>query len=236
MLLFNLCFSFFVFAQSTPLPPLTGAVVDTVGLLKNSEQSQLSQLISEIYRSGEGPQFQIVIADKLAPDDYLESYSMRLVEHYKLGNAKRDDGVLLLILKGDRQLRIEVGQGLEGDIPDARASRAIRDILTPSFKNGDFAGGIAKSILYLIENVESLKNVEAIQEARKKQKPSLWTQFFSLLPVLLALLLLMVLNQLGLVSGHRGGHGGWNGPSGGSGGGWSGGGGGFSGGGASGRW
>ena len=78
--------------------------------------------------------------------DAIEDYAIRVVEQWRLGDARRDDGLLFLVSTGDRAMRIEVGHGLEGAIPDVVASRVIRDVVTPRFQAGDMAGGIDAGI------------------------------------------------------------------------------------------
>ena len=84
----------------------------------------------------------------------IEQYSIRVAEAWQLGRKGIDDGILLLIAKNDRALRIEVGYGLEGVIPDAIAKRIIADMMTPHFKLGHFANGIdagIEAIIHLIQ-------------------------------------------------------------------------------------
>jgi uncharacterized protein len=129
------------FAQNLrPIPTLVGPVVDTTGSLNANEEAGLeTRLIA--YAKAKGSQVQVLIVPTTAPED-IAQYSIRVVEAWKLGRAKQDDGVLLLVAKDDRRLRIEVGYGLEGAIPDARANQIITQIITPKFRSGDFYGGI----------------------------------------------------------------------------------------------
>ena len=78
--------------------------------------------------------------------EVLENYSLKVARTWKLGRKGVNDGVLLLIAKGDRKLRIEVGRGLEGSLPDALAGRIIQDEITPRFKAGDFDGGVTAGV------------------------------------------------------------------------------------------
>ena len=83
----------------------------------------------------------VLIVPTTAPET-IEQYSIRVVDQWKLGRRKVDDGALLLVAKDDRKLRIEVGYGLEGALNDATTKRIIDEIITPHFRSGDFAGGI----------------------------------------------------------------------------------------------
>ena len=76
----------------------------------------------------------------------IEQYSIRVAEAWKIGRKKIDDGALLVVAKNDRKLRIEVGYGLEGALTDVTSRRIIDEIITPKFKNGDFAGGISAGV------------------------------------------------------------------------------------------
>ncbi|MEK9174957.1 MAG: TPM domain-containing protein, partial [Patescibacteria group bacterium] len=78
--------------------------------------------------------------------DSIENFAVKLFEEWKIGKAKNDNGILLLIVRDDRKMRIEVGYGLEGAIPDATAYSIITNILTPTFKQGDYFGGINSAV------------------------------------------------------------------------------------------
>jgi uncharacterized protein len=122
------------------IPSLAGPVVDTTGTLSVDEEAGLeTRLIA--YAKAKGSQVQVLIVPTTAPED-IAQYSIRVVDNWKLGRAKQDDGVLLLVAKNDRRVRIEVGYGLEGAIPDARANQIITQIITPRFRGGDFYGGV----------------------------------------------------------------------------------------------
>ena len=83
----------------------------------------------------------------------IEQYSLRVVEQWKLGRKKIDDGALLIIAKDDRKMRIEVGYGLEGALNDATAKRIISEVITPPFKQGNFAGGISAGLQAMMQVV-----------------------------------------------------------------------------------
>ena len=134
----------------TSIPELTGPVVDQVGLLGDNEKSQLEQKLKAFYQTSQ-VQSQILIISTLGQEP-IENYSIRVVEKWKLGHKDSDLGLLLTIVKDDRKMRIEVGQGLEGEITDFTCSRIIRQILAPHFKNGSFYQGL---LLYHQE-IESL--------------------------------------------------------------------------------
>jgi uncharacterized protein len=95
----------------------------------------------------------VLIVPSTRPEE-IEQYSIRVVEAWKLGREKPDDGALLLIAKEDRALRIEVGRGLEGALTDLVSKRIISDTITPLFRQGDFAGGITAGIEQMIRVIE----------------------------------------------------------------------------------
>lgn len=142
-----------VFAQSlAPIPPLTSPVVDTTGTLSAGEIAQLEQQALALQQR-KGSQLQILIVPTTQPEA-IEQYAQRVFEEWKLGRSKVDDGVLLLVAKDDREVRIQAGYGLEGAIPDITAGRVIQEYLVPRFRAGDFAGGIGDASAQLVRLIE----------------------------------------------------------------------------------
>jgi uncharacterized protein len=131
-----------VFAQDglVAIPALKARVTDLTATLTPEQKSTLEQALQE-FETRKGSQFAVLIVPSTQPEA-IEQFSLRVVEQWKLGRKKVDDGVLFLIAKDDRRMRIEVGYGLEGGLNDAVAKRIISEIVTPGFKNGDFFGGI----------------------------------------------------------------------------------------------
>jgi uncharacterized protein len=125
-------------------PTLSRHVTDLTGTLSAQQIDQLdAQLVALEKRKG--AQLVVLMIGSTAPED-IEDYSLRVAEANKLGRKGVDDGVLLFIAKDDRQVRIEVGYGLEGSIPDAAAARIIREYLAPKFRNHDYFGGIQDAV------------------------------------------------------------------------------------------
>lgn len=122
------------------IPPLKKQVTDLTATLSVQEIAQLEQKLTA-FEKDKGSQIAVLIVPTTQPEA-IEQYSMRVVEAWKLGRKGIDDGILLLIAKNDRTLRIEVGYGLEGAVPDAKVKRIIAEIITPQFKQGYFAAGI----------------------------------------------------------------------------------------------
>lgn len=138
------------------VPTLSRHVTDLTGTLSAQQVDQLdTQLVA--LEKHKGAQLVVLMIGSTAPDD-IEDYSLRVAEANKLGRKGVDDGVLLFIAKDDRQVRIEVGYGLEGAIPDAAAARIIREYLAPKFRSHDYFGGIQDAVgaLTLLINGEPL--------------------------------------------------------------------------------
>lgn len=123
-----------------PVPPLTALVIDQTRTLSAEQAAALEQRL-RAFEAERGSQVAVLIVPT-TDGEAVEAYALRVVEQWKLGRKKVDDGVLLLVAKDDRTLRIEVGYGLEGAVNDATAKRLIEEQITPRFKAGDFAGGI----------------------------------------------------------------------------------------------
>ena len=126
------------------VPELTGRVVDETDTLSRSDIAALSQKLQD-FESREGSQIAVLIVPTTQPET-IEQFSIRVAEAWKIGRNKVDDGAILVVAKNDRHLRIEVGYGLEGALTDVTSRRIIDEIITPKFRSGDFAGGIADGV------------------------------------------------------------------------------------------
>ncbi len=226
-------------ARALEVPPRPlGRVSDFAGLLSPGERARIEQRLEEIERATSN-QFVVAIFPSLEGES-LEDFSIRLAEAWKIGQAGRDNGVILLIFLKERKIRIEVGYGLEGAIPDAVAGRIIRNVIAPRFRQADYVGGL----LAAIDALDAASRDEFGPMARtpgRRSPPPDYLVF--LLPGLLFVVMFLgALARRSTVIGRRGGTFWWFGPGfgggfgGGGGGGFSGGGGGFGGGGASGGW
>lgn len=122
------------------LPPLTQRVTDLTGTLSAPQRAALEARLSA-FEQKKGAQIAVLLAPTFQPES-IEQFGIRLAEAWKVGRKGVDDGVILLIAKDDRQLRIEVGYGLEGALNDATAKRIISEVITPRFREGDYFGGI----------------------------------------------------------------------------------------------
>lgn len=138
-LAFALCWSFMAGAQIA-IPPLTGRVTDQTATLTVQQKANLEQTL-QAFEARKGSQIVVHIVPTTAPET-IEQYALRVAEQWKPGRKKIDDGVILVVAKDDRTLRIEVGYGLEGALTDATSKRIISEIIAPRFRQGDFHGGI----------------------------------------------------------------------------------------------
>ena len=136
------------FADLIAIPELKTRITDLTQTLSVDQQSQLEAKLAT-FEQQKGSQIAVLIVPTTQPED-IAQYSIRVVEKWKIGREKIDDGLLLLIAKDDRKLRIEVGYGLEGAIPDLTAKRVISEIISPKFKQGDFYGGLDAGLSSLI--------------------------------------------------------------------------------------
>ncbi|RXH26155.1 membrane protein [Bradyrhizobium nanningense] len=126
------------------VPQLTGRVVDQTGTLSSGDIASLSQKLRD-FEARKGSQIAVLIVPTTQPET-IEQFSIRVAEAWKIGRKKIDDGAILVVAKNDRHLRIEVGYGLEGALTDVTARRIIDEVITPKFRSGDFAGGIADGV------------------------------------------------------------------------------------------
>lgn len=131
-------------AAPASVPTLTGRVTDTTGTLAREQVAALDQRLAA-FEARKGVQIAVLMVPTTRPDS-IEQYALRVAEQWKLGRGKVDDGALLVVARDDRTLRIEVGYGLEGALPDLTANRIINEFIVPRFAQGDFAGGITAGL------------------------------------------------------------------------------------------
>jgi uncharacterized protein len=149
-----LCWAFAAFAD-VAVPPLTGRVVDQTGTLSASDINSLQQVLQGL-ELRKGSQVAVLIVPTTAPET-IEQYAIRVAEAWKIGRKKIYDGAIVVVAKNDRKLRIEVGYGLEGALTDATSKRIIDEVITPRFRNGDFAGGISAGVNRIIGVIDGEK-------------------------------------------------------------------------------
>ncbi|MFZ5484476.1 MAG: TPM domain-containing protein [Pseudomonadota bacterium] len=163
-------------AASVPLPALEARVMDQTGTLSAAVRGQLEQRLAELEQR-KGSQIAVLLLPTTG-DEAIEQFSIRLAEAWKLGRKEVDDGAILLVAIQDRTLRIEVGYGLEGAIPDAVAKRIIEEVIVPRFQAGDVEGGVVAGVDRLIGLVDG----EALPEPAANLKG---TDFDSVFPMVM---------------------------------------------------
>ncbi|OOD03708.1 TPM domain-containing protein, partial [Stenotrophomonas maltophilia] len=138
--------------QLAPIPALDSPVVDTTGTLDAAQKQALVQQALDLQQR-KGSQLQVLVVPTTQPED-IAQYTTRVFDQWQIGRKGVDDGVLLVVAKDDRRVRIEPGYGLEGAIPDAIANRVIQEYLVPRFRNGDYAGGITDATAVLVKLID----------------------------------------------------------------------------------
>jgi uncharacterized protein len=134
------------------VPPLTARVTDLTGTLAPAQSAALEAKL-RAFEERKGSQLAVLLVPTTEPED-IAGFGIRVAEAWKLGRKGVDDGAILIVAKNDRRLRIEVGYGLEGPLPDAIAKRIIEETITPHFKRGDFYGGIDAGVEQMIKVVD----------------------------------------------------------------------------------
>ena len=149
------------------VPPLQGHLTDLTKTLSAEQALAIEQSLTT-FENRKGTQIAILILPSTGPEP-IEPFSMRVAEQWKIGRKRQDDGVILVIAKADRAVRIEVGYGLEGVLTDLHSQRIISDIILPHFKQNDFYGGITAGIADIIGKIDGEPNLGS---ASAKSAPS----------------------------------------------------------------
>ncbi|MEO8308641.1 MAG: YgcG family protein [Pseudomonadota bacterium] len=157
-----LCAAGLAAQELQPVPKLEARVTDLTGTLTAAQQADLEQKLTA-FEQRKGSQVALLMVQTTQPET-IEQYSLRVVDTWKLGREKPDDGVLLLVALQDRALRIEVGYGLEGALPDITAKRIIADTITPLFRQGEIYGGVNAGLQQIMRVAEG----EALPPPDKK--------------------------------------------------------------------
>ena len=147
-----LCAALVCAQQLIAVPALTGRVVDLAGGLSAAQQQELDQRLSA-FEQRKGSQIALLVVRSTQPET-IEQYAIRVAEQWKLGRKQLDDGAILVIAKQDRQLRIEVGYGLEGALNDATCKRIINEFIIPRFRDNDFFAGVSVGLEAMIRVVD----------------------------------------------------------------------------------
>ena len=131
-------------AAPVAIPPLTARVTDLTATLSAEQKASLDQRLADL-EARQGAQV-VVLLLPTTGSETIEQFGIRLFDAWKVGRKGIDDGVLLIVAKDDRRLRIEVGYGLEGALNDATAKRIVAETMTPLFKAGDIPGGVSAGV------------------------------------------------------------------------------------------
>jgi len=230
-------------ALTIPAAP-EGPVNDYAHALPPGGVERLTQQLKS-YEQGTTRQIAVAIFPSLE-DESIEDFTIRLAEKWKIGSKKNSDGVLVTLFMKEHRDRIDVGYGLEGQLPDALAQRILHEVMEPRFKQGDLEGGLREGLGAIDTATGGHEHAEGklpVASARSRGTP-----FENVIGFLVIVAIVIVVGRItrrrggggggGSFGGFSGGSGGWSGGGSGSssGGGWSGGGGSFGGGGASGSW
>lgn len=127
-----------------PVPTLTARVIDQTGTLDASQREALEEQLAAIEQA-QGSQVVVLMVATTAPED-IAAYANRVASDWKIGRRTVGDGVLVIVAKNDRKMRIEVSRKLEGAIPDLAAARIIDQEMMPRFRQNDFAGGLGAAV------------------------------------------------------------------------------------------
>jgi uncharacterized protein len=139
-------------AEDRPIPPLTGRVVDETATL-TAEQKRALEAKLQAFELHKGSQIAVLITGTTFPEP-IESYSIRVADAWKIGRKGVSDGILVVVAKSDRVMRLEIGYGLEGAVPDAMARRLIDEVFIPGFREGNFYDGLNAGIDRLIKVID----------------------------------------------------------------------------------
>jgi len=126
------------------VPPLTARVIDLTGTLSGAAVARIETELAAL-EAKKGSQIAVLMVPTTQPED-IEQFGIRVADAWKLGRKGVDDGAILIVAKNDRRVRIEVGYGLEGALPDAIANRIITETIAPHFRQGDYDGGVQAGV------------------------------------------------------------------------------------------
>jgi uncharacterized protein len=190
-------------AQAVEFPALSGRVVDQANVIPAANRGALEAKLKDL-EDKSGIQLVVATVKSLQGND-VETFANQLFRHWKIGEAKKNNGVLLLVAPSERKVRIEVGYGLEGTLTDALSKVIISSAIVPRFKANDFAGGIERG-------VDGIISVLTTDTADWQPKPKVRSEeqygfFNQLLPVILVALFMFIF--IAMLSSARGTAGRW---------------------------
>jgi uncharacterized protein len=145
------------------VPPLAARVTDLTGTLDAAQRQSLEETLAA-FESRKGAQIAILLVPTTQPEA-IEQYSIRVADAWQIGRGETDDGVILIVAKDDRALRIEVGYGLEGALTDATTNRIIEETIVPRFRAGEYFLGLTEGVDRLIRVIDGEPLPEPVRQA-----------------------------------------------------------------------
>jgi uncharacterized protein len=188
-------------AQSIVFPKLTGRIVDEAGLLNASQRNEITSRLAAL--EAKTTDQVVVITLRSLSGHSIEDYGVQLGRHWQVGQKGKNNGVILLVASNERKVRIEVGYGLEGTLPDAVASLIIQNSILPRFRANDYPGGIKRGV----EDIVQVLTGDADEWKRRAvSQPSSRTDWHALIPFvifgfILSLVILSVISDIGRAFG-----------------------------------
>ena len=197
------------FAQDVlPVPPLSGRVIDQTATLTDAQRAALDGKLAALEEQT-GTQLVVLIVPTTQPED-IAAYAQRVGDQWKIGRRDVGDGLIIVVAKNDRRVRLEVAKTLEGAIPDLANKRIISEQITPAFKAGDYAGGLNAAVDKLAARIKGealpAPSPKATSKMSEDELPfgSAWPQlamfFFVGVPILGAVLTAMMGRKMGSVA------------------------------------
>src|SRR6202140_66802 len=179
-------------AFALDFPPLTGRVVDQAGVMSADSRSAVETKLKDL-EDKSGIQLVVATVKSLQGSD-IETYANQLFRTWKLGQAQKNNGVLLLVAPAEHKVRIEVGYGLEGTLTDALSSVIISSAIVPRFKSNDYSGGIERGV----DGIISVLNGDTAdwQPKVEVREESPAQVFNALFPIMLCLVFILVFKLL----------------------------------------
>lgn len=149
-----------------PVPALAARVTDAAGMLAPDERTRLEAELAA-FEANKGSQIAVLLVPSTNPES-IEEFGIRVADAWKIGRKGVDDGVIVIVAKDDRRVRIEVGYGLEGTIPDALARRIVEEGITPRFREGRFFDGLVAGV----RRIEALIEGEPLPPRARARVPA----------------------------------------------------------------
>ncbi len=196
-----------------PVPVLSARVIDQTGTLAADQRAALESKLAA-FEAASGPQIVLLLVNSTAPED-IAAYAQRVADSWKIGRRDVGDGVLLVVSKGDRRVRIEVAKALEGAIPDLAARQIIDNAVRPAFRADDYAGGLNAAVDQIQARIKGEGLPSPGQRGGGDQPGLQWEElamfFFVAVPIIGAVLTGIFGRRLGslLTAGAAGGAGWW---------------------------